>query len=64
MRATENFNTCKKITLTIHFQVVNYVLEAYETNDVIEEAEADVIHYMEPGICPPLATSGNSAEKH
>lgn len=45
MRATEDNNAPKEVTLTSFFQVVNYRLENYAAEDVDAKAEADIINY-------------------
>lgn len=48
MSTTKDSNTHKEETLITYYQVVNYLLETYETDDVISEAEADIMDYKLP----------------
>lgn len=48
MSTTESNTIDKEGILTTHWQVFNYVLEAYTTDDVIAEAESDIMNYKQP----------------
>lgn len=48
MRATEDNGTHKGETMTSYCQAVSYVLQTYATDDVISEAEADVMNDKQP----------------
>lgn len=63
MSASEDNDAHKEGTLTPYCQVANYLHETYATDDVITEAEANIMIYKQPGTMSAVPYSATLWEK-
>lgn len=64
MSATEENGAHEKWKLITYRQSVSYLFDTYRTDDIIAEAEADVINYKQPGNMYAVYYSETLWEKH